>query len=56
MHVDTYPDVRYPPTHGGQDLDVLQFGDYPADYGSHTSARLQKQDTIVPVNMVQMSM
>uniref|UniRef100_A0A7S0HJB0 Uncharacterized protein n=1 Tax=Hanusia phi TaxID=3032 RepID=A0A7S0HJB0_9CRYP len=54
--VENAPGPLYPPTHGGQDLDVLQFGDYPADYGSHTSERLQKQDTIVPVNMVQMSM
>ena len=49
------PGPLYPPTHSGQDLDVLQFGDYPADYGPHTAVRLRAQDTIVPVKMVQMS-
>ena len=63
MHVDdnyvpleNNPGPRYPPTHSGQDLDVLQYGDYPTDQGSHTSKRLRNQDTIVPVNLVQMSM
>lgn len=63
MHVDdnyvpleNNPGPRYPPTHNGQDLDVLQYGEYPTDQGSHTSKRLRNQDTIVPVNLVQMSM
>jgi len=56
MLVQNAPGPRYPPTHEGQDLDVVQFGDYPADYGSHTAKRLRSQDTIVPVNRVQMSM
>ena len=63
MHVDdnyvpleNNPGPRYPPTHNGQDLDVLQYGDFPTDQGSHTSKRLRNQDTIVPVNLVQMSM
>ena len=53
--VENAPGPLYPPTHSGQDLDVLQFGDYPADYGPHTAVRLRAQDTIVPVKMVQMS-
>eukprot|EP00281_Chroomonas_sp_CCMP1168_P035656 CAMPEP_0206250854 /NCGR_PEP_ID=MMETSP0047_2-20121206/21703_1 /ASSEMBLY_ACC=CAM_ASM_000192 /TAXON_ID=195065 /ORGANISM="Chroomonas mesostigmatica_cf, Strain CCMP1168" /LENGTH=319 /DNA_ID=CAMNT_0053676749 /DNA_START=25 /DNA_END=985 /DNA_ORIENTATION=- len=53
--VEQAPGPDYPPTHGGQDLDVLQFGEYPVDTGSHTSKRLQKQDTIVPTRDVQMS-
>ena len=54
--LENAPGPRYPPTHDGQDLDVIQYGDYPADYGSHTSKRLRNQDTIVPVTSVQMSM
>jgi len=53
--VENAPGPLYPPTHKGQDLDVIQFGDYPADYGPHTAMRLRSQDTIVPVKMVQMS-
>jgi len=53
--VENAPGPLYPPTHKGQDLDVIQFGDYPADYGPHTAVRLRSQDTIVPVKMVQMS-
>ena len=34
---------------------MIQFGDYPADYGPHTAVRLRSQDTIVPVKLVQMS-
>lgn len=49
------PGPRYPPTHGQQDLDVLQYGSYPVDIGDHTSKRLRAQDTIVPIDMVQMS-
>jgi hypothetical protein len=53
--VENAPGPLYPPTHKGQDLDVLQFGDYPADYGPHTAVRLRGQDTMVPVKQVQMS-
>lgn len=53
--VENAPGPLYPPTHKGQDLDVIQFGDYPADYGPHTAVRLRSQDTMVPVKMVQMS-
>jgi len=53
--VENAPGPLYPPTHSGSDLDVIQFGDYPADYGPHTAVRLRSQDTIVPVKMVQMS-
>lgn len=53
--VENAPGPLYPPTHKGQDLDVIQFGDYPADYGPHTALRLRSQDTIVPVKLVQMS-
>ena len=53
--VENAPGPLYPPTHSGTDLDVIQFGDYPADYGPHTAVRLRSQDTIVPVKLVQMS-
>ena len=53
--VENAPGPLYPPTHKGQDLDVIQFGDYPSDYGPHTAVRLRSQDTMVPVKMVQMS-
>ena len=53
--VQNAPGPLYPPTHKGTDLDVIQFGDYPADYGPHTAVRLRSQDTIVPVKLVQMS-
>ena len=53
--VENAPGPLYPPTHSGSDLDVIQFGDYPADYGPHTAVRLRSQDTMVPVKMVQMS-
>jgi len=46
---------RYPPTHAGADLDVIQFGDYPTDYGDKTSRRMRNQDTIVPIREVQMA-
>ncbi len=34
---------RYPPTHAGADLDVIQFGDYPTDFGDKTSRRMRNQ-------------
>jgi len=46
---------RYPPTHGGADLDVIQFGDYPTDFGDKTARRIRNQDTIVPIREVQMA-
>eukprot|EP00286_Rhodomonas_abbreviata_P022920 CAMPEP_0181315808 /NCGR_PEP_ID=MMETSP1101-20121128/15568_1 /TAXON_ID=46948 /ORGANISM="Rhodomonas abbreviata, Strain Caron Lab Isolate" /LENGTH=336 /DNA_ID=CAMNT_0023423031 /DNA_START=11 /DNA_END=1021 /DNA_ORIENTATION=- len=55
VDIEHAPGPRYPPTHSGQDLDVLQYGEYPVDTGSHTSKRLRAQDTIVPIGMVQMS-
>mmetsp|Transcript_3516 Transcript_3516/g.10227 ORF Transcript_3516/g.10227 Transcript_3516/m.10227 type:complete len:259 (-) Transcript_3516:392-1168(-) len=46
---------RYPATHGGADLDVIQFGDYPTDYGVRVPRRMRNQDTIVPIREVQMA-
>ena len=53
--VENAPGPDYPPTHQGQDLDVIQFGDYPVDTGARTSKRLRGQDTIIPTEDVEMS-
>lgn len=53
--VENAPGPDYPPTHRGQDLDVIQFGDYPVDTGARTSKRLRGQDTIIPTEDVEMS-
>lgn len=53
--VENAPGPNYPPTHQGQDLDVIQFGDYPVDTGARTSKRLRGQDTIIPTEDVEMS-